>query len=712
MSESTARDEHSVGRAPDLRDLGEELLRILHTMDYHAGGVYLSDPESSALAMSVLTGITRDFMRPWFRISATNRGPVTEALYERKMVWLPSGEEMAKRYPRLAIVTPYDYAFLSYPLLGDGGELHGAFFLLGTSCQHFPSSAERRALAEVAKRMVDLLRQAREEGHPVLPAPAPFVLRSPPPEEQAADSLAAAVDRLPEGLCALDSNGRVAMATDRALELLSTKRERLIGSRPWSALPWLDNPSYEDRYRAAVFSHRSAEFVALRPPNQWLSFRLHPGQEGVSVLITPTEAEWGSEELRQEERGHARAGVLYHILHLASALTEAATVSDVTDLVAEEIVPGVGAHALALFEHNQERHRLRLLGQRGFKPDFVAVIDGAPTEIRAPATRAAVTGLPGFFRTKKELLSVYPDMPYLPNPGEIEGWAFVPLVASGRPIGVCMIGFRQPHNFTVQERTVLTSLGGLVAQALERARLYDIKRDLARGLQSGMLPRRIPEVPGLSIAQRYLSGTEGMDIGGDFYDLIPLGSNRVAAVIGDVQGHNVGAAALMGQLRTAVLAYTAMLEGSPGDVLTQSNRLLCMLEPELFASCLFLRLDLDTGMVRMARAGHPEPVMGGPGGGRVLDAPDGLLLGIEPDVKYPEIEFPMPEGSTLALYTDGLIERPGVDLEEAQETLAHRLASLHDMTVEQVADELTSAVSSVPHRSDDIALFLLRAQPG
>ncbi|MFI6578773.1 SpoIIE family protein phosphatase [Nocardiopsis sp. NPDC050513] len=707
MSDATAGSESTAEHAPGLGDLGEELRRVIRAVGGHAGAVYLVEPGDSTLVMSVLAGVARDLVRSWFRVSLSTALPVVEAARERHLVWLPSGEELAQRFPRAAITVPYDFATVAYPLAADR-EILGGFFVIGRSDRPGLSSEEREALAGAARAMVDTLERARAMGQPITPTPAPYMLRPPPAASDPSEVLTELVDRLPEGLCSLDVNGRVTMVTDAATRLLGEARERLVGHRPWTALPWLDNPVYEDRYRAAVLSHRPTEFVALCPPDQWLSFRLHPGDTGVSVLISETEVDWEGEEPHTRQ-APTRAGVLYHILHLASALTEAASVNDVIDLVADEIVPAVGASALALFTHDAERRQLRLIGQRGFDPAFVASIDGEPADATAPAARASMTGVPGFFRSLKELQTVYssPDV-YVQK--DMEGWAFLPLVASGRPIGTCMLGFTRPHNFTVQERAVLNSLGGLIAQALERARLYDLKLNLARGLQAGMLPHWLPRIQGLSSAARYLPGTEGMDIGGDFYDLIPLGPGRGAAVIGDVQGHNVSAAALMGQLRTAVLAYATARDGRPGEVLTQTNRLLCMMESELFASCLLLRLDTVSRLVRMARAGHPEPLMGGVDGGHILSAPEGLLLGIDPEAEYPETEFELLPGATLAMYTDGLIEAPGIDLDEAKAGMADRLAALHHLPVERAADELTSKVSEVPHRRDDTALLLLRAE--
>lgn len=144
------------------------------------------------------------------------------------------------------------------------------------------------------------------------------------------------------------------------------------------------------------------------------------------------------------------------------------------------------------------------------------------------------------------------------------------------------------------------------------------------------------------MAARYLPATRGMDIGGDFYDLIRLGPTTAAAAIGDVQGHNVNAAALMGQVRTAVHATAG---AAPDEVLARTNRLLTDLDPDLFTSCLYVHLDLGAHTACLATAGHPPPLLRHPDGTtEPLRLPPGLLLGIDPDAGYASTEIPLPPG--------------------------------------------------------------------
>ncbi len=700
-----------VGPLPGPSDLIDGLRRAMAAVEAHAGGVYLWDPESSALRMAVLVGMPPDLLHAWYTVSPDTALPVTDAIRTNGLIWVPDSAGVARSYPRIALVLPYDVSIGSYPI-GDRDAVHGALFVIGRSRQT-PEVPEEgvRELDGAARELARVLERSRELGAPIVPPKTPLIPDPPHSSRTPVAGFTEMVERLPQGLCALDTNGRFTVVSETASELMEAPSGALVGRTPWAALPWLNDPAYEDRYRATVFSRVPSHFVALHPPDRWLSFRLYPDDTGVTVVITPTEVDWtdaGTESGEDAPRSPTRTGFLYHVLHLASALTEAVGVTDVVRIVAEEIMPTFGASALALFGHDQRRQRLLLLGQQGFDPDFLELLNESTSRTRAPVARTTVTGVPGFFRSAGNLRSAYPD-PGVHIQDGLEGWAFLPLVASGRTTGTCVLAFTDQHTFSVQERGVLTALGGLIAQALERARLYDFKLGLAHGLQDALLPRWTPQVRGLSVATRYLPGTDGMDIGGDFYDLIPLGGNAGAA-IGDVQGHNVSAAALMGQLRTALLAYATTSDEGPGAVLRRVNQLLCLMESELFASCLYLCLDPATGRVSMANAGHPSPILADESGGRVLPAPDGLLLGVDAEADYSESEFTLHPGATLALYTDGLVESPGVDLERAQQDLADRLAEASRRPIDEVVDELTRAALSETHRRDDIALMVLRTE--
>ncbi len=326
-----------------------------------------------------------------------------------------------------------------------------------------------------------------------------------------------------------------------------------------------------------------------------------------------------------------------------------------------------------------------------------------------PGVETLTTGRPLFFESMERLAATYPGIPLDASEGSR---AFLPLIASGRPVGSCILGFDRPRGFSSEERTVLTALAGLIAQALERARRYDSEAALARGLQEALLPHSLSTHPQVETAGCYLPGTQGMDVGGDWYDVVEAGDG-LAVVIGDVQGHGVQAAATMGQLRSAVRAF-ALGDHPPDEVMSGTNRLLIDLDPGQFASCCYIRLDPVTGAARAARAGHPQPLLRHPDGRTdVLDLPGGVVLGVAPQARYPVSELRLEPGAVLALYTDGLVERPGADIDEGIGALRERLsrtgvppARPGASSLAGVANLLTEEARHAVDRPDDIALLL------
>ncbi|MEV5438350.1 SpoIIE family protein phosphatase [Streptomyces sp. NPDC052682] len=689
------------------------LAAMMDDVHAHSGAVYLRAPDQPVLEMAVMAGLPRAFAAPWERVGLNAPIPVAEAVRERRLIWVGGEEDMARRYPRIAVVLPYPFALAAVPV-ATRTTTYGAVFVTWPG-SHPPelSDRERDHLTAACDRLAVRLERAAE--HSVAPHPEPDLVGGPLVGGLAGTlgtvEAARMVGRLPYGLCSLDLHGRVGFANAAAAELLGVPVSRLLGTQLWTSVPWLNDPVYEDRYRAALFSQHTASFVALRPPGEWLSFRLYPSTTGLSVRISRARAV--SEMNRAAPvpgSAPSRLVSITQVLNLAGALTEAVGVDDVVQLVADEVAPAVGSQGLVVL--GSRTGRLRVLGHRGYPdPRVVERFDGLPLNEQTPGTQVLRTGVPAFFESREQLDHLYPARQAARD--GFAAWAYLPLIASGRPVGTCVFAYAEPHPFPTEERAVLTSLAGLVAQALERAVLYDTKHRLAHGLQEALLPHSLPSLPGIEAAARYLPATQGMDIGGDFYDLVPT-QGLAAAVIGDVQGHNVTAAGLMGQLRTAVRAYTAVGQ-APAEVMRSTNRLLLDLGSDLFASCLYLRLDPARGRAVMARAGHPPPLLRKPDGRvRVLDLAGGPLLGIDASATYPTTEVDLGPGCLLALYTDGLVEVPGVDFEEALAALSRRLAGAGDLPLDELADHIihhSRPDTDGEERIDDIALLLLRARP-
>ncbi|GGX02109.1 hypothetical protein GCM10010297_24790 [Streptomyces malachitofuscus] len=669
----------------------------------YGGLLYVLPPDDDALSLIMVAGVPNELAIPWRRVALTDPMPVADAVRERRLVWIGGQEEMARRYPRPALVLPYDFALSAAPV-GSGGTVRGGLVLLWSGVRPPDlTPVEREAIESGCRLLGTIFQQAAERGDPVRVAERPRTLplpagRTRPPDEAAA--AAAFIDRLPGGSCALDMHGRITFITPACADLLGRDREDLLGALPWEVLPWMDVPEVEDRYRAALVSRQPQQFTVLRPPRTWLAYELYPDPSGISVRITATDpSENAPASPSVPAAGPSRATLLYHLMQLAATLTEAAGVQDVVDQTADQLLPALGAQGMVLM--TADDGRLRIIGHRGYSDELVRRFESIRLSSDIPVVRVLTTGLPGFYPSFADMARDYPSTAH---EDDMAAWAVLPLIASGRPKGSLLISYRKRHPFPPGERAVLTSIAGLIGQALDRARLYDSKHDLAHRLQSALLPHQLPDIPGLRVAARYLPAAQGLGIGGDFYDLIRLDERIAGAAIGDVQGHNVDAAALMGQVRTAVHAH-ATVGSSPDRVLAGTNRLLNDLEPDLFTSCVYVHLDLAGRRARLATAGHPPPLMRHPDGRtEPVLVPPGLLLGIEPDSLYATREFPLPPGCVLVLYTDGLVEAPGVDLDDAIAALAGLLEHEDPADLDAMADAL---IRHAPTPGDDIALLLI-----
>ncbi|MCX5262959.1 SpoIIE family protein phosphatase [Streptomyces sp. NBC_00199] len=560
-----------------------------------------------------------------------------------------------------------------------------------------------------------------------------------------------AADLLPEGVFCLDRTGLVVYANPRAGHLLGVPRELLVGRPLWEAVPWLNQPTYEEHLRGVLLSPEPAHFdvrlpaaperpAAPRPyEGDWLRMSLYPGADLVTCKAVP--ADRVPHDDVPEAAGPdgpapdaaASTAPLYRPIVLAIALTEAVTARQVSAVVMQELLPAFGGRRLAIYLL-QERH-LYLAWESGFPEGFLAPFEGVALDARLPGVETLTTGRPLFFDSMQQLADAYPGIELDAEEG---ARAFLPLIASGRPVGSCILGFDRSRSFGSKERTVLTALAGLIAHAMEKAQRYDTEAALARGLQQALLPRRLSQHARVETAGRYLPGTEGMDVGGDWYDVVESGDG-LALVIGDVQGHGVQAAATMGQLRSAVRAF-ALGDRPPDEVMGGTNHLLIDLDPGQFASCCYVRLDPSTGRARAARAGHLPPLLRHPDGRtEVLELPGGVVLGVDPRAHYPVTELLLEPGAILALYTDGLVERPGHDIDDGIAELRRALAEAGGAqgrpsegdpatsaqatgpagsagptgsvggagrSLADVADRLTAAARRSADRFDDIALLL------
>jgi serine phosphatase RsbU (regulator of sigma subunit) len=286
----------------------------------------------------------------------------------------------------------------------------------------------------------------------------------------------------------------------------------------------------------------------------------------------------------------------------------------------------------------------------------------------------------------------------------------VPLMARGAIMGhVILYRLADSRPFTDADLTLARDFVSRAAVSIDNARLYTRERATALALQRGLLPRHIPQVPGLQLAYRYVPAQTTAEIGGDWFDVIPLPDGRCALTVGDVTGHDISAASRMGQLRTATRTL-AGLGLTPAQILTRLDLITTDLtDTETSATCIFAVCDPATGTWDIASAGHPPPALARPGQYTAFpDLPPGLPLGtgLVAGGQYQAIRLHLPPGSTLLLYTDGLIEEPASDLGTGMAHLASILATLTPLPLTQACDTLLATLA--PRPADDIAILMAR----
>ncbi|MFC1439770.1 SpoIIE family protein phosphatase [Streptacidiphilus sp. N1-10] len=407
------------------------------------------------------------------------------------------------------------------------------------------------------------------------------------------------------------------------------------------------------------------------------------------------------------------------LIGVGVALAEATSVDEVFKAVGSLDSPEFPLDGMAIFDVTEKW--LSLLGRYGYRTGHGRTVR-MPISTDHPSTEVLRTGRAVYVPTVEEYRERFPTTWMLAARKGSLSWAFLPLVSTGRITGVWLVAFVDHVEFDSGMRATLATLAELISRALDRARTGEAELALSRALRSSM-GRGASEYHGMTVASRYVPTGGGLVVGGDWYDVIDLPSDRLALVIGDVQGHDLHAASLMAQLRTAVHAYAAEGHG-PDAVLSRTSRFLTSLDEDRFATCIYIEADPASGTLHMARAGHPDPVLRMPDGTCMIKhLRGGLPLGLMPEEDdYPVNVMELQAGEILMLCTDGLIETGGLDMQTGWIRVRDAMSPGPTGDLEGMADRLIHSVVGpvtehgeerpTPRNEDDIALLLLRRDTG
>ncbi|MEU7965416.1 SpoIIE family protein phosphatase [Streptomyces sp. NPDC049097] len=403
------------------------------------------------------------------------------------------------------------------------------------------------------------------------------------------------------------------------------------------------------------------------------------------------------------------------VADFSAALITAATEQELRQVVLTRLAAAFGASGalLALVVDG----RLHVSTDAGISMREAQARHSLPLDHPSAIPEAIRTGEPLFIANRQDYIRRWPHgvgFPCLGPLGFNYTVSITPLSESGdQPLGAWMLTYGSGHRPSLEERTLMGTLADLAGQALRRIRLQQTRVELASALQQTMLPTLPEHLPGLDVAARYRPSRDGLDIGGDWYDAFVMPDGTIALEIGDVQGHDVDAAAFMGQVRLSMRAIAAQ-EPDPTAVLQRTNELLLTLAPARFASCTILHVDPHDGHVTGTSAGHvPVLCAHTDGSFEVHELPGGPVLGVVTGTEYREETFTLGEDSALVMVTDGVVEGPGLTLEQGLEQAGAMAGqAVHDgLTAEETADRILAAAVGVDHL-DDVAVLVIRRTNG
>ena len=527
---------------------------------------------------------------------------------------------------------------------------------------------------------------------------------------------------------------RVYEANDAYLDIIGYSRDELEAGRiAWRKITppeWAGNEdkAMEQLRRAGAcqpfekeYLHRDGHRVPVligaavidRNPLRWASFvvdltaRQRAEQERAELLASERDARAEADSARERLAFLMRAGAL------AAATRDR---DELLDQVAQLVVPSLADYcvvflpaadgmlcASALTHVDPARAKvLAQLREHPIPPAGPLLLQRAYATGVTQLSRDVAAEMPAWARAEPDMISIVKLM----NPRSAIG---TPLLAGHRPLGVVVLGRGAGRpRFAASDIEMIEELGRRLAVGLANADTFAREHAIAETLQRALLPGALPQIPGLDLAVRYLPATEGADVGGDWYDAFPLKSGRAGLVIGDVAGHSIASASIMGQVRSLLRGY-AIDDPDPGHVLRRTNTAVAQLLPDVLASVVYAVLDPATGDLAYANAGHPPPLLtSGTGHAEYLDGTADTMLGACTDTGFTTGQRQLQPGARLLCYTDGLIEDRRRDISDGLAALAETLQRCNPSSAEQTCATVQAALLGATRRDDDVCLLTAR----
>lgn len=546
--------------------------------------------------------------------------------------------------------------------------------------------------------------------------------------ERDADARSARVlESMTAGFLSLDREWRITYLNAEGERILGRPRAELLGVTLWEAFPSTVASSFETNYRLAVEQDTPITFEAYYPTplNAWYEVRAWPNPDGLTLYFLDVSARHAAQERADRATQHASL-----LADVASEMAVSLDAEEAAGRLGRLVVPALGDWCIVSLvdgdEHTDAATGARDVGWwhadaalRPLTERYAALRQGALTGSSLVA-RALRSAQPVIVRTGA---ATAVDAVLTPGQARVlfaelapDSTAAFPLRARGRTLGLLSI-YSGPERGapTDAELATLADVASRAGLALDNLRLYSQQRLLAEDLQRSLLTAP-PRPDHMEIAVRYEPAVEAAQVGGDWYDAFLQPDGATVLVIGDVVGHDTAAAAAMGQLRSLLRGIAAHTGSGPAAVLAGVDQVLQTLQIETTATAVVARVEQtenesSRGVTRLrwSNAGHPPPMVINPDGTvAMLTGPEAdLLLGIDPLSPRVESEVAVDRGSTVLLYTDGLVERRGQSLDDGLARLQGLLAELAELPLDRLCDQVLARMST-DRPEDDVALVAVR----
>jgi PAS domain S-box-containing protein len=538
--------------------------------------------------------------------------------------------------------------------------------------------------------------------------------------------VARTLEHISDSFFALDNQWRFTYVNPAAERVLDRRADELLGRVMWEEFPETANSAFWDEYHRAMAEQRATAFEEFYPPlGVWLEVRAFPAPDGLSVYFRDMTERRAAEQERaslfaaeraaRAEAEAARARLLF-LTQTSALVAGSLDQEEIVSRLARATVPALADWCAVYLPVGDRLVRVALA--HADPPAQEPEID-QPLSQHDATTFSVEDDCPvsRSYRTcEGQLWTPALDGVVHPAVGDAEvsenvralgirSLMTVPVCTGGRSLGVLTFGVgasRRP--FVDDDLALAEELARRAAMAMVNAATYQREHSLALSLQRAILPDRLPACPGMALAARYDPASAGSEVGGDWYDAFSLPHGRLALVLGDVAGHGVGAASLMGQLRNAVRAYA--LEGHPpSEVLRRLDHFLTTLHPDALATVVYVDVDPATGNTCWASAGHPSPLLIERGTAHFVESPGGVALGSGVAVRFPEAGTTLPAAAALLLYSDGLVERRGESLDDRLELLRNVVARLGPAGTIEHCDRLFAALLGGSSHDDDVCVL-------